>query len=159
MWNNEHQNTQFTKTTHSLTCPTMSGTTTVMKSCEKMEENGTEDEEPSYKHTQKKYMHTATQHAYCSAHSQWTEITNKEELYSQTPAAEEEWTQSPVDRTEKWDSFTLCFYFFVLLLVYLSLFSSLFYLPVLPDLPENCQMLNWKLLQPVMKKKKKKHII
>lgn len=39
----------------------MSGTTTVMKSCEKMEVNGTEDEEPSYTHSEKHYTHNISE--------------------------------------------------------------------------------------------------
>lgn len=31
------------------TCPIMSGTTTVMNSCENIDEKGTEDDDPSYK--------------------------------------------------------------------------------------------------------------
>lgn len=71
-------------------------------------------------------------------------------FYSQTPAAEEEWPQSPVDSTEKW----LSHYTFISLFFCLSI--CLLYLSVVSDLPENSQMQNWKWLQPV---KKTIHII
>lgn len=57
----------------------MSGTTTVMKSCEKMEVNGTEDEEPSYTHT-----HTHSEKHYTNNISETTPVKHTEQSIEYT---------------------------------------------------------------------------
>ncbi len=59
-------------------------------------------------------------------------------FYSQTPAAEEEWPQSPVDSTEKWDSHIILLFlcsFVCLFVSFLLPFVSLYSVRLTRKLP------------------------